>query len=137
MGCIIGDFKYIIKVVDKTAKAELQKRNVPVLAQHIPLFHLVGAEHVQFNQLQKQLQTSKSTLSDTINKYSDLGLMNKGECPHDKRNLYVSLTADGIKAWEHLIEIDQMIKDRMFIDFDQAESIQIEESVHKMMENIK
>ncbi len=137
MGCIIGDFKYIVKSAENISKQELKARNIPVLSQHIIIFHLIGNQEVLFHSLQGELQYSKSTLSDAINKYEELGLMKKIECSEDKRNLYVSLTQQGLDVWSELGEIDEIIKAQMFKDFEASKQTETEISVHKMMENMK
>ncbi len=136
MGCIIGDFKYILKVADNIAKAELKKNKIPVLPQHIIIFHLVGNEHVKFTDLQLQIQCSKSTLSDAINKYEDLGLIEKFECDLDKRNVYIELTDDGKKVWNQLIDIDNIIRSMMFKGLDQDQADEIEKQVNLISRNL-
>lgn len=137
MSCIIGDFKYIVKTAENISKQELKSRDIPVRSQHIIIFHLIGDKQVLFNNLQAELQFSKSTLSDAINKYEGLGLIKKTECLADKRNIYVSLTEQGLKVWDELAEIDQLIKAKMFKQFDDESQFNIEINVHKMMENMK
>lgn len=137
MGCIIGDFKYIVKTAENISKQELKSRNIPVRSQHIIIFHLIGDKQVLFNNLQAELQFSKSTLSDAINKYEGIGLIEKTECLADKRNLYVSLTEQGLKVWAELAHIDELIKAKMFNQFDDESQLKTEFNVHKMMENMK
>lgn len=137
MGCIIGDFKSIVKSAEKISRQELKSRNLPVLSQHIIIFHLIANQQVLFNKLQRELQYSKSTLSDAINRYEDLGLIEKIECVNDKRNLYVRLTDNGLKVWAELCLIDEVIKAQLFKDIAQEEKINIETGVHQMMENIR
>ncbi len=136
MGCIIGDLKYIIKASNNIANKELKRRQLPVLSSHIIIFHIISTNSILFNELQKQLQYSKSTLSDAINKYEKLGIMEKIECPEDKRNIYISLTADGILILNQLIEIDELIKSQMFADFDSHQIAETEFNVNKMMKNL-
>ncbi len=137
MGCIIGDLKYIVKVADNIAKDEMKKQNIPVLSQHAIIFHMINEQHILFSDLQTELQTSKSTLSDAIHKYEELGLIEKFECEKDKRNLYVGLTDEGKAIWKQIAEIDELIKDVLFKDFELSERTQTEINVHRIMENLK
>lgn len=136
MGCIIGDLKYIIKASNNIANDELKRRELPVLSSHIIIFHIISTNSILFNELQKQLQYSKSTLSDAINKYEKLGIMEKVECPEDKRNVYISLTAEGIDILNQLIEIDELIKGHMFAGFNEQQITETEINVNKMMKNL-
>ncbi len=137
MGCIIGDLKFIVKVADNIAKDELKKQNIPVLSQHAIIFHLINDQHILFSRLQAELQTSKSTLSDAIHKYEELGLIEKIGCDQDKRNLYVGLTDEGKIVWKKIADIDEIIKDVLFKDFESNDRAQTEHNVHRIMENLK
>ncbi len=83
------------------------------------------------------MQVSKSTLSDAINKYEELGLMCKHECENDKRNLYVSLSDEGIKILKELAAIDDLIKAQLFVGFDKEDSQLIETNVRRIADNLK
>lgn len=137
MGCIIGDLKYIVKVADNIARSELQRLDNPILSQHIIIFHLIGDKTILFNDLQSSLQLSKSTLSDAINKYQELGLIDKIECPNDKRNLYVSLSKQGLDRLQQLVDIDQYIKRLLFKEFDHTRQSLIEQQIQQMSNNLK
>lgn len=137
MSCIIGDFKSIVKSAEHISKQQLHARNIPVLSQHIILFHLIADRQVLFNTLQKDLQYSKSTLSDAINKYEQLALIEKLDCEHDKRNVYVKLTPQGLEVWAELCLIDDLIKDQLFQGFDLDSKNKVATDVHQMMENIR
>lgn len=137
MNCIIGDFKSIVKSAEKISRQQLQIRNIPVLSQHIILFHLIADQQVLFNTLQRELQYSKSTLSDAISKYQKQGLIEKLDCEDDKRNVYVRLTTQGLSVWSELCEIDDLIKIQLFQGFDLDSKMKVETDVHQMMENIR
>lgn len=137
MGCIIGDFKHIVKIADNYSKQELKSQQIPVLPQHIIIFHLIGDRHLKFNDLQAEVMFSKSTLSDALNKYEELGLIQKFECDLDKRNVYLELSDEGKDVWTKLIEIDNGIRALMFKGLDQDEANQVELTVHKIFENLK
>lgn len=137
MGCIIGDFKHIVKIADNYSKQELKKQNIPVLPQHIILFHLIGDKTIKFTDLQKDMTVSKSTLSDALNKYEELGLIEKIESEIDKRNIYIKFTSDGREIWNKLIIIDDQLRVMMFAGISNDKRNEIEDGVSQIQRNLK
>ncbi len=112
-------------------------KNIPVLSRHVVIFHAIGEEHLLFHELQTKLQMSKSTLSDAISKYEELGLIEKINCPNDKRNIYVALTDKGKEIVKELIIIDQDFKDQIYVNVTKKEQAQVEQLIEKMVDNLK
>ncbi len=137
ISCLIGNFKHLSKAAENHSKQMFKIKNIPVLSRHVVIFHEIGEEHLLFHELQARLQMSKSTLSDAISKYEELGLFEKFICPDDKRNVYVALTNSGREILKELIIIDQSFKDQIYVGITKKERKEIELYIEKMVENIK
>jgi len=70
---------------------------------------------------------SKSSLSDIINKYTDLKLVEKHECQDDKRVIYIQLTTEGEKVKNELLNIQESFMSNLFkgLDMDQQETFRL------------
>lgn len=137
MNCIITEFKHIVRKTDTYAKQELKVNNIPILSQHIIIFHMIGDQNIKFKELQSKLGFSKSTLSDAIKRYEDIGLIAKFECALDKRDIYLKLTNDGKQIFDKLEEIDSKIKERIYQNISCEEAENLEEIIHKVFEGLK
>lgn len=124
-------------MAENHSKKMFKIKNIPVLSRHVVIFHAIGEEHLLFHELQTKLQMSKSTLSDAITKYEDLGLIEKIICPNDKRNIYVALTDSGKETLKELIIIDQSFKDQIYVGITKEEQAQVEQFIERMVDNLE
>ncbi len=94
---IITLIKSINKDFDIYLKEQLKNRNIPIKYKHAGLFAILYEREyrIEFKDLVKECNISKSTLSETINKYVEKGLLKKETISVDKRLAYISLTGTG------------------------------------------
>jgi len=79
---------------DVYLKTQLKLQGVPIKAQHSDLFVILYEidERIEFKDLVKAWNRSKSTLSETVNRYVEKGVLKKEATSVDKRLVYISLT---------------------------------------------
>ena len=90
-----------------------------------------------FSEIVDRGKISKSSLSDIINKYENLGLVNKSISNEDKRNLYINLTDDGINVKSKLEDIKYEALAIMLDGFDENQKEAFKECVSKALINMK
>jgi DNA-binding MarR family transcriptional regulator len=115
-------------MIDQFIAQEVKKMDYPIAKNHILLFYLLpgDGDKIIFNVLCNKWGISKSSLSDIINKYVDLGFVEKNECNDDKRVINLRLTAKGDKIRNELINIEEGFKEKLFkgLDTDQQKSFE-------------
>lgn len=86
--------KYINTDFKGHLRAELKSKEIPIKTKHAGLFSILYEkdEKIEFKNLVKIWKKSKSTLSETINRYVKSGLLKKEYTELDKRVVYISLT---------------------------------------------
>lgn len=94
---IITLIKSINKDFDLYLKDQLKNRNIPIKFRHAGIFATLyeRKDRIEFKDLVKEWNRSKSTLSETVNKYVEKGLLKKETPSIDKRVVYISLTETG------------------------------------------
>ncbi|MGL4849043.1 MAG: winged helix DNA-binding protein [Clostridium sp.] len=102
--CIIGNINEISKISDKFIDKKIKNDNLPILRNHIRLFYILPhtKEKMLFNEVWKTWGISKSSLSDIVVKYVNLGIIEKIDCPEDKRTVYLRLTEKAFNIIEKL-----------------------------------
>lgn len=95
-GCTIGLMYHISGEFDVFLSKEIKKRGIPINGKHSNLFMILHyAGEIEFKEIAKIWNKSKSTLCDIIGKYAKEGLVEKiGSC-EDKRDVRVRLTEKG------------------------------------------
>jgi DNA-binding MarR family transcriptional regulator len=125
-------------MIEQYIVEEVKKLDYPISKNHIYLFYLLPEEGeiMIFNVLCSKWGISKSSLSDIINKYVDLGLVEKHECNEDKRAVYLQLTEKGHDIRKKLITIDQGFKEKLFKGFDEDQRKTFETLLNQVEHNI-
>lgn len=127
--CVIGSIRHISSMIDKFIGQEVKKMAYPISKNHILLFYILpsNGEKMIFNVLCNKWGISKSSLSDIINKYTDLKLVEKHECQDDKRVIYIQLTTEGEKVKNELLNIQESFMSNLFkgLDMDQQETFRL------------
>jgi DNA-binding MarR family transcriptional regulator len=136
--CIIGKIRYISLQSDKFLKRRIKEENLPILINHIPLFYILpySGEKIIFNELAKEWEISKSSLSDIINKYEALDIVTKCSCNDDKRTVYIGLTNKAKEIKDKLDEFEAEFLDIMLEDFTKEERSIFEGCIKKSIKNM-
>ncbi|WP_297639092.1 MarR family transcriptional regulator [uncultured Clostridium sp.] len=136
--CIIGKIRTISLKSDKFVDKKIKERNLPVLKSHIPLFFILpeSKERMLFNEVAKEWDISKSSLSDIINKYEVMDILEKCICPNDKRLVYVSLTDKALEIRKNLDEIEREFLNILLKDFSENERKIYEEYMEMSLKNV-
>lgn len=89
--------KYINRDFEIYLKSQMKSQKIPIKVQHADLFVILYErdERIEFKDLVKAWNRSKSTLSETVNRYVEKGILKKETTPVDKRLVYISLTETG------------------------------------------
>lgn len=89
--------KYINRDFEIYLKSQLKGQKIPIKVQHADLFVILYErdDRIEFKDLVKAWNRSKSTLSETVNRYVEKGILKKETTPVDKRLVYISLTELG------------------------------------------
>jgi len=136
--CVIGSIRHISSMIDKFIAQEVKMMDYPISKNHILLFYLLpgDGDMMIFNVLCSKWGISKSSLSDIINKYVDLGFVEKHECNDDKRVVYIQLTAEGDTIRKELINIEEGFKKKIFKGFDVDQQKTFETLLNQVEHNI-
>ena len=94
---IIHLIKYINNDFNVYLRRELKIHEIPIKVKHADLFVILYKEDnkIEFKTLVKVWKKSKSTLSETVKKYVEAGILKKEHTSLDKRMVYISLTKLG------------------------------------------
>ena len=107
--CIIGKIEEIELISHRYMEKRIKEENLPILKNHIPLFYILpeNGDKMLFNALAKSWGISKSSLSEMIVKYENIGLIKKCVCEADRRSVYISLLPDAVKIKRILQQIQK------------------------------
>lgn len=137
--CIINKINDISITSNKYIMKRINEERLPILQNHILLFYILPEDGTKmlFNEIANRWKISKSSLSDIINKYENIGLIKKCVCNEDKRSVYISLTQEAVEIKKKLQSIEVEFLDLLLGDFDESEREIFEENIDKAMQNIK
>ncbi|RDY27289.1 MarR family transcriptional regulator [Romboutsia weinsteinii] len=138
-GCIFTDINKISTISNKFLSKRIKEERLPILQNHVLLFYILPKDGspLIFSEISSIWQISKSSLSDIINKYEHLGLINKCVSAEDKRSVYVSLNPDGVRIKNKLKTIENEILNLMLEKFDEDEKLIFEKNIKKALMNIE
>ncbi len=138
MSCLIGKFKDLNKAINNFNNINLKKHNINVLPHHIPIFYTINVNGViTFNELQKELELSKSTLSDTITRYEKMGYIYKNEKSQDKRCINIELTKSGVEVMKKLEKIDNEFREKFFHEIEENDRKHLEQLIDLVINNLE
>jgi len=125
-------------MIDKFIAQEVKKMKYPIAKNHILLFYILPGhgDKMIFNVLCNKWGISKSSLSDIINKYTELGLIEKHECQDDKRVIYIQLTNEGDKVKRDLLAIQESFMTNLFKGLDREQQKTFEVLLNQVEHNI-
>lgn len=135
--CIIGKINEISFISNKYIEKRIKEENLPILKNHMLLFYILpeNGEAMLFNALAKEWRISKSSLSEMIVKYENLGFVKKCICESDRRNVYISLLPEAIKIKRALQQIEKEFLDKIMVNFTQCEKETFEVSLDKALKS--
>lgn len=135
--CIIGKINEISLISSKYIEKRIKEENLPILKNHISLFYILpeNGEKMLFNDLAKAWGISKSSLSEMIVKYENIGLIQKCVCEADRRSVYISLLPEAIKIKRALEEIEKEFLNKIMVDFNEYERVSFEGALEKALKS--
>ena len=135
--CIICKIEEIELISHRYMEKRIKEENLPILKNHIPLFYILpeNGDKMLFNALAKSWGISKSSLSEMIVKYENIGLIKKCVCEADRRSVYISLLPDAVKIKRILQQIQKEFLDKIMIDFTECEKRTFESALDKALES--
>ena len=139
LGCIFSYINKLGTISNKFITKRIKEEGLPILQYHALLFFILPEDKspLLFSEIVDRGKISKSSLSDIINKYENLGLVNKSISNEDKRNLYINLTDDGINVKSKLEDIKYEALAIMLDGFDENQKEAFKECVSKALINMK
>ena len=139
LGCIFSYINKIGAISNKFLAKRIKEEGLPILQNHSLLFYILPKDKSQllFSEIVERGKISKSSLSDIINKYENLGLVCKCISNEDKRNIYINLTDDGVYVKNKLEDIKNEALDAMLDGFDENQRAIFKDCVSKALVNIK
>lgn len=127
--CVIGKINQLNKLAEDYIAMRLKKDQIPVLMSHISLFYILpeNGEVLKFQDLVDVWGVSKSSASEVIVKYEDLGLIEKIACKEDKRSVYVSLKPEAIALKRKFESIEKDFIEIVLADMTESERLKFKE----------
>ena len=137
--CIFADINKISTISNNFLSKRIKEERLPILRNHVSLFFILPEDGspLVFSEISSIWQISKSSLSDIINKYEQLDLIDKSVCTEDKRCVYISLKPDGVFIKKKLKNIKNEILDLMLNNFEEGEKTIFEKNIKKALMNIE
>ena len=137
--CIIAKINDISSSASKFIAKRIREKNLPILQNHIALFYILPEDGsaLLFNEISNIWEISKSSLSDIINRYENLGLIKKCMCSEDKRSVYINLTKGAIEIKKALEDMEAEFLNLLLCDFGNNERQIFEENIDKCLNNIE
>ncbi|MCH4889234.1 winged helix DNA-binding protein [Acidaminobacter sp. JC074] len=132
--CLIGVFRQISKELDKQLKRRINQEDLPVLVSHISLFYILpsNGDHIAFNQLTDRWEISKSSLSDILKRYEEIGVIYRIGCPYDKRVVNFGMTDKGMAIRDKLNQIEDELLINLMVDLNQKERRTLESMLKRI-----
>lgn len=135
--CVLEKLRRISAETDKFIANKIKECNFPILKNHIPLFYILpeDGESMLFYELAQRWKISKSSLSDIVSKYDQLGFLDKCECSEDKRAVYIRLTAEGVVIRNKLVEVEEQLENLVYDEISPESQSEFELVLDKILNN--
>jgi len=94
---VVGILYHLRDSFDKQLKEKIKKEDIPIKWNHVGLFMILSSlgEELEYREVANVWNKSKSTLSDIVNRYENLGFIEKNYYDENKKLLYIKLTKEG------------------------------------------
>jgi len=136
--CIPLKLRDVITLTDKFYSRKIKERGLPILMNHMPLFYILSNsdQPLAFTDIFNTWEISKSSLSEVINKYHNMGFVEKISSREDKRSFTVVLTEEGRKIREELDFMAEELLMKFYSDFDSTTRDNFEKNVENIISNL-
>lgn len=136
--CVLSMINEINSLSNEWIKKEIKALHVPVLINHVPLFYILeDDDSMEFRFLREKWKISKSSLSDILHKYEDLGYVEKDSTCEDKRCVMIRLTAKGLDLKKEFLKIEANILNTMVSGYSEEERGKLEKDIVNILNNMK
>ncbi|MDP5276044.1 MarR family winged helix-turn-helix transcriptional regulator [Chengkuizengella axinellae] len=135
---LLGKINEINSSSSSYISKRLKEENFPLLRNHLPLFFILphNGEMMQFNEIASNWNISKSSLSDVLAKYEELGFIKKSQCDSDKRITNIGLTQEAYPILDKLKKIGTDLINILLSDFETEDREIFETYINKVISNI-
>ncbi|GAU79134.1 MarR family winged helix-turn-helix transcriptional regulator [Fusibacter sp. 3D3] len=137
--CLLSKINEINSISISFIKKKIKAMNLPILVNHMPLFYIlsVDGKPMYFTEIMTQWGISKSSLSDILAKYENLGLIDKLYCKDDKRSIYVYLKPEAMYIVEALKAIEKEFMEKMLKNMDAKETDKLTQQLEQVLLNLQ
>ncbi len=127
--CVIGKINQMNKLAEEYVNLRIKQDQLPVLRSHVSLFYILpeSGEKMRFQDLVDIWGVSKSSASEVVVKYEQMGLLEKCTCADDKRNVFVSLKPEAVALKRKFEKIEQDFLELILADLSEEEKGQFSE----------
>jgi MarR family transcriptional regulator, 2-MHQ and catechol-resistance regulon repressor len=109
------------KAIQDYIKAEMMANKLNITEFSVlEVLYFKGKQTIQ--QIGKSILISSGSMTYVIDKLEQKGLLNRIDCPNDRRVIHVVLTEDGMKFMEKIMPNHRDLIDNMFGDLTDQES---------------
>ncbi|MBF4692382.1 MarR family winged helix-turn-helix transcriptional regulator [Fusibacter ferrireducens] len=137
--CLLSKINEINAISVSFIKSKIRTMNLPVMVNHIPLFYILSTadQPMYFTEIMAAWGISKSSLSDILIKYENMGLIDKTYCKEDKRSIYISLKPEAMYIVEALKNIEMTFLDKMLKTIEAEEIEKLTRQLDQVLINLK
>jgi DNA-binding MarR family transcriptional regulator len=127
--CVIGKINQMNKLAEEYVNLRIKQDQLPVLRSHVSLFYILpeSGEKMRFQDLVDIWGVSKSSASEVVVKYEQMGLLEKCICGEDRRNVFVSLKPEAVALKRKFEKIEQDFLELILADLSEEEKEQFSE----------
>lgn len=135
MNFLTSDIEELNRLIKMGIKCKLEMTNSKVTVNHRVIFKVLERGEITFAKLSEYSRLSKSTLSEALRKYEELGLVEKRIDPMDSRIMYVRLTELGEQECELMRSNINELAAKCMDGISKEEMIQMKSTIRKLIEN--
>ena len=109
------------KAIQDCIKAEMMANKLNITEFSVlEVLYFKGKQTIQ--QIGKSILVSSGSMTYVIDKLEKKGLLNRIDCPNDRRVIHVVLTEDGMSFMKKIMPKHRDLIDNMFVDLTDQES---------------
>jgi MarR family transcriptional regulator, 2-MHQ and catechol-resistance regulon repressor len=124
------------KAVQDRMKLEMTKNNLSITEFSVlEVLYQKGKQTIQH--IGNSILVSSGSMTYVIDRLEQKGLLNRSDCPDDRRVIHVTLTADGNKLVENIMPKHQEWVDNIFSSLNNDESDLIVKLLKKVSKRIE
>lgn len=124
------------KAIQDCIKAEMMVNKLNITEFSVlEVLHFKGKQTIQ--QIGKSILISSGSMTYVIDKLEKKGLLNRIDCPNDRRVIHVVLTEDGMSFMKKIMPNHRDLIDNMFGDLTDQESQTMVKLLKKVRERVE